>query len=277
MSQTEETGIALLMKEKPTLTQLVLLNMPTGTSVEEAQRVALKEISNYEMLMQVKPELKNCAPESVLLAVKQCISDGLTLAPSSNLVYLLPGKVKTGQNPKTGADEYKWVVNYDPTANGRLSIAFQSGSILDVKRPEFTYDEKTNRLKTVTVEFLVPSFPNPRWEAIIFGETHFKKWATACANKNNGKINANYTSWNGGIDPEFAGTKAIRHGLSKRGTNMNSKRGVVPAHATTIISDAAIKKEETELKDSHIEEATIISETKNTAQTNNEDNNDLPV
>ena len=155
-------------------------------------------------------------------------------------MYLVPGRVKVGQNGNQ--DVYEWVVKYDPTANGRLSMAFQSGAILDVKRPSFTFDA-AGKLETVTVEFLVPSFPSPRWEQITFGEMHFTKWRNASAAKNKGAANMNYSSWMGGIDPEFASTKAIRHGLSKRGSNLNSKRSGAVAENKLVITKEAIEKE----------------------------------
>jgi len=206
------SNITILHENKPTLTQLVMVNMPQGTTEEEAQRVAVKEISNFEMILQTKPDLAGCTPMSILLAVKQTICDNLTLAPSSGLVYIIPSKV--------GND---WVATYLPTANGLLSMAYQSGAILDNKRPVITFDSE-GKVDTVTVEFLVPSHPEPRWEVITFNKVHFKKWMDASIKKNRGSANANYTSWNGGIDPEFAGTKAIRHGLNKRGSNMNAPR-----------------------------------------------------
>lgn len=225
-------SIAILHENKPTLAQLVMVNMPVGTTEEEAQRVAVKEISNFEMILQTKPDLGGCTPLSVLLAVKQTICDNLTLAPSAGLVYLIPSKV--------GND---WVATYSPTANGMLSIAYQSGAILDNKRPIVTFDSE-GKVDTVTVEFLVPSYPQPRWEVITFNKTHFKKWQDASAKKNKGAANANYISWNGGIDPEFAGTKAIRHGLNKRGANTNAPRNVItePKFEPT----TAIEKEFTE-------------------------------
>lgn len=206
------TALELLSENKPTLTQLVLVNMAPGSTELDAQRVALKEISNFETIVQLKPDLAGCTPLSVLLAVKQTICDNLTLAPSAGLVYLIPSKVNND-----------WVATYLPTANGLLSMAYQSGAILDNKRPVLTFDGE-GKVETVTVEFLVPSYPQPRWEAITFGKTHFKKWMDASAAKNKGTANRNYTSWNGGIDPEFAGTKAIRHGLNKRGSNANAPR-----------------------------------------------------
>lgn len=206
------SNITILHENKPTLAQLAMVNLPSGTTEEEAQRVALKEISNFDMILQTKPDLAGCTQLSILLAVKQTICDNLTLAPSAGLVYLIPSKVNND-----------WVATYMPTANGLLSMAYQSGAILDNKRPVVTFNSE-GKVDSVTVEFLVPSYPQPRWEVIVFTEVHFKKWRDASTKKNNGKTNANYTSWNGGIDPEFAGTKAIKHGLNKRGSNGNAPR-----------------------------------------------------
>lgn len=237
-------SLELLNQNKPTLAQLVMVNMPVGTTEDEAQRVALKEISNFEMLLQTKPDLGGCTPLSVLLAVKQTICDNLTIAPSAGLVYLIPSKV--------GND---WVATYLPTANGLLSMAYQSGAILDNKRPVVTFDG-AGKVNSVTVEFLVPSHPQPRWEVITFGETHFKKWMDASAKKNKGAANGNYTSWNGGIDPEFAGTKAIRHGLNKRGSNGNAPRkidnGDIKFEPVSVIEKETAEFAATEVVESNI-------------------------
>ena len=76
--------------------------------------------------------------------------------------------------------------------------------------------------------------PTGRWEVRTFDESDFIRWQIA-SHKENGRnkedasleklnyANPNYTSWKGGIDPEFARAKAIRHGLKKLGTNANEK------------------------------------------------------
>jgi len=51
---------------------------------------------------------------------------------------------------------------------------------------------------------------------------------------NNEKLNYandNYTNWKGGIDPEFARAKAIRHALKKLGTNANEYKAIKIAQA----------------------------------------------
>lgn len=275
--EKQETGLALLNEQKPTLAQLVLVTMPKGSTIEEATNVAIKEISNFEALLSTNPALKACNPKSVVHAVKQCINDGLTLSQSAGLVYLLPTKVKVGQNGNQ--DVYDWALSYDPTANGRLSIAYQSGSILDHKRPTYTFDEATGKLKTVTFEYLVPSYGQPRWEVCVFDQRYFEKWMAASANKNKGSANKNYTSYKGGIDPEFAATKAIRHGLGKRGTNLNGKRYQMPEGKYAAPIEVAVNESKDEvLMDEYlmtehgkvnVTTAEIIEETNN--------NNPLPI
>lgn len=220
--ENQETALQVLEKSKLTLETLALAYMPLDATKEQAQRKIIREIANVEQWLRTKPDLKavcetQSGKESMVYAVKQCIQDGLTLSQSADLAYLIPGKVKTGQNGNQ--DLYEWVVNYEPTANGLLSMARQSGRIFDHERPICEYDAVTGSVLSVTVKFLVPSFGQPRWETVTFGAGHFSKWKAASLKKN-GAANANYTSFNGGIDPEFAGSKAIIHGLNKRGMNM---------------------------------------------------------
>ncbi len=243
--------------------------MPLNATMEEARRKIIREIANVEQWLRMKPDLEAVCnnpkgAESMVYAVKQCIQDGLTLAPSADLVYLIPGKVKVGQNGTQ--DIYEWVINYEPTANGLLSMARQSGRILDHKRPECKYDEATGAVLLVTVSFLVPSHGAPRWEAVTFGPGHFGKWMAASAKKNpKGTANANYTSFNGGIDPEFAGTKAIIHGLNKRGMNM----GEVPQAATGQSAVSEVKTEAAPTETAPAEkEYTQFEEVKPTANEN---------
>lgn len=238
--ETKETALQVLEKNRPTLEVLALAYMPLSATKEEATRKIVREIANVEQWLRTKPDLAACSKDSMVYAVKQCIQDGLTLAPSADLCYLIPGKVKTGQNGTQ--DIYEWVVNYEPTANGLLSMARQSGRIFDHKRPTCEYDE-TGAVLSVSVEFLVPSVPSPRWEKITFGPGHFKKWMVASANKNKGNANQNYTSFNGGIDPEFAGTKAIIHGLNKRGMNMGEVSvSAGDTKAASVINNEPIKE-----------------------------------
>lgn len=227
----QNNSLALLDQNMPTLTQLLLVNMPAGTTEQEAKRKALREIMNVEAIFSTKPELMECDAQSVVLVVKQCIADNLTLAPAAGLVYLYPQKIQVGTDPSNNSKIYKQVLVYDPTAEGRISIARQAGSILDHRRPECKLDHD-GKVESVSFTFLVPSFGGARWETVTFGVSDFEKWKQKSAAKFGGNANGNYTSWKGGIDPEFAGSKAIRHALKKLGTNKNEVRNIsfAPAH-----------------------------------------------
>ncbi len=210
--------------------------MPRGSSSEDAEMVLIREMSNFEMLVANKPELEGCSPISVLQAFKECISNNLTFAPSAGLVYLYPSMIKTGVDPKTNQAIKTKVLVFDPSAEGRLSIAFQAGTILDLKRPVYEYNDK-NQITKISCEFLVPSSPAPRWDLVSMDAAEFTRLMQKSAAKF-GTANAGYTSHNGGIDPEFAFAKLIRHKLKKRGTNMNAQRNPVPANIPHVIDPA---------------------------------------
>lgn len=248
MSEIKETGVTILQKNLPTIEALIKMNSPVGISESTIKAKAMEELAHFQMLSILKPDILTCDPMSILLTVKQVIKKNLSLDPSQGLVYVMVESIKN--------KEGQWIkiLTSPETANGKLSVARQCGRVLDVKRPTITYDAN-GQTETVTIEFLVPSVPSPRWEVIKFDKNHFKKWRTASHRKNSrGKndaetkdySNALYKSWNGGVDPEFAATKALRHSLSKLGTNINemaATRIVVPSQSMPIVNADAANKE----------------------------------
>lgn len=230
--------LTILEENRGTLETLALAYMPLNATKEEAARRVVREVANIDHRLRMDANLKAISEtkhgaDSLLYAFKQCLQDGLSFAPNADLCYLIPGTVKINEKDSV------WIINYEPTANGMLSMARQTGAILDHKRPVCEFDKETKQVALVTVEFLVPSYGQPRWETISFGPAHFEKWKKASANKNkNGNPNANYTSFNGGIDPEFAGTKAIIHGLNKRGMNAYETPGTGGEAAASVMQSA---------------------------------------
>jgi hypothetical protein len=125
-----------------------------------------------------------------------------------------------------------------------------------------------------------------RWEKRKFDESDFLRWKTKshqenARNKQDANFstlnyaNPNYTNWCGGIDPEFARAKAIRHSLKKLGTNPNEKKTiniVVPAEKKIIIDPekeaSAINDDESNnghVQNPTIEEAQVISSIPNSS------------
>lgn len=253
--------ITQLYDNLPIIEKLITLNAPNGMGEEQIKAMAMEEISHVQTAALYNPAILNCEAISVVLAVKQAIRKNLTLDPSAGLVHMRTRKINIGSN------QWRTVLEISDTANGKISLARQCGRILDVKRPTVKYNGE-GQVEMVTVEFLVPSHPEPRWESIEFGATHFMKWRIASHkensrgwNESSGKpkpdaasmnyANPNYTNWKGGIDPEFASTKAIKHGLNKLGININepvTKRVHVEKKDVIIIEPSeAIKAEATEV------------------------------
>jgi len=255
MNPTEKQKAALstLKESLPEIKAIMGLHAKNGVNLEA---LALQELDNLQMIANGKPEIYECMPQSVLLAVKNVLKQNLTLDPYAGLVYVKTRNLKTGMGPD-GQPVWAKILEIQPSANGLISIARQCGRILDMKRPEVTKDDK-GKVTGCSVEILLPSAGNTtRWEKFSFDESDFIRWRRA-SDKENGRgkndvgtenykyANANYTNWQGGIDPEFARAKAVRHALKKLGTNQNEviyvpKTGTMPAGplTTTIVESGA--------------------------------------
>ena len=217
----ENDTIALIAKELPTLEAMIGLYRGS----DDAAVIAKAELTNFRMHTMTNPALFECIPVTIIQAIKLCIMNRLTLAPNAGLVYLRTRNLNVGTK-----ESPRWVKALEavPTANGMISIARQCGRILDIKRPLIQTNE-TGKVVSVSVEVLKPSMPAPRWELYDYDESDFERWAAFSHKENSrgkgdvaGKIMANalYTSWRGGIDPELARTKSIRHCLKKLGCNL---------------------------------------------------------
>jgi hypothetical protein len=234
MSETTN-GLTLVSDSLPTIERIILLNAPEGLSPEKIKAIAAEELSHLQAIAMTKPDIMLCEPISVLLAVKQAMRKNLTLDPSAGLVYVRTRNIKT-------KDGWAKILEIQDTANGMLSVARQCGRVLDHKYPVCSYN-KDGKVIQVSFSFLVQSVPAPRWETVSFGTDSFERWRVASHKENSrswqqssGKpqpdltklnyANPNYTSWKGGIDPAFAGTKAVRHALKKQGTNYNERNAV---------------------------------------------------
>lgn len=226
----KEQTMALVKQELPQFQALIALNARPGIDVAT---LAAQELEFLEQRALTTPAIYDCVPQTIIMAVKGAISKNLSLDPDAGLTY-----VKT-RNIKVGDNQWAKALEVQPTANGLISINRQCGRILDVKRPEVTKD-RDGKVVGVTAIFQLPAFDEngkkcTRWEEIDFDEDDFYRWQRA-SHKENGRnkqdadaktmnyANENYTNFKGGIDPEFARAKAIRHGLKKLGTNLNERR-----------------------------------------------------
>lgn len=277
--ENQVNPVTKLREDLPTLQAIMGLNRKGDMSILASQEIAYLEAQAMKM-----PVIMQCEPISVILAVKAVLKQNLSLDPSAGLVYIKTRNVNVA--PQGQPQQWKKVLEIDPTANGKISIARQCGRILDIKRPQVTKNEK-GQINSVSVEILLPSYKEPRWETFTFDEDDFYRWCRASHTENarswkqeSGKpqpdantfnyANPNYTNFKGGIDPEFARAKAIRHALKKLGTNQSELKP-----GTLIIEN--INKES-----QIIEHKMAVSETKDEvsniteAEEVNDQNKDLP-
>lgn len=249
---TELKPMELLKSAAPELEAIMKLNASDGTDVKT---LVLQELEYIRMASLTNAAIMECMPATIVMAVKAVIKQNLSLDPYAGLVYIKTRNVKI-KDQSTGQDTWKKALEIMPTCNGILSVAYQCGKIIDHKVPTVKKDEN-GKVTRVVFEFQVAS---GRWEIREFDDSDFYRWQRA-SHKENGRnkqdanmealnySNENYTSWKGGIDPEFARAKAIRHALKKLGTNPNEgkfQKIVIPAEKQVIIETA---KEEAAMND----------------------------
>lgn len=271
--ETEQKPMELLRQSVNELKAILKLNAAEGVDVET---LAIQELDHLRMVAITKPEIMDCMPQTVLMAVKTVLKQNLTMDPAAGLVYI---KTRNVNMKKNGQDSWQKALEIQPSCNGILSIAYQCGKIIDHKFPVVNKHE-SGRVKSVSFEYQVKS---GRWETREFDESDFERWQRA-SHKENGRnkkdadiqkmnyANENYTNWKGGIDPEFARAKAIRHALKKLGTNPNEGKFqtiTIPAEKKIVIDAAA---EEAAASDEAVY-AEVIEETKNGAIKPNEEFN----
>lgn len=240
---TETKTMELLKSEVPQLTALLRLNAIDGVDV---QTIVLQELEYLRMASLTNPAIMECMPQTAVMAIKTVLKQNLSLDPAAGLVNIKTRNIKIkGAN---GEDVWKKALEITPTYNGLISINRQCGRILDIKNPVVKKDN-SGKVIEVSVEILLPSTPSHRWEVRTFDESDFYRWRRS-SHKENGRnkqdadaeklnyANENYTNWKGGIDPEFARAKAVRHGLKKLGANQNEGRVVnitIPSTKNVII------------------------------------------
>lgn len=277
--ENKQNAVLALKAEIPQLRAILALNARPG---QDLATMAEAEIGYLEAAAITKPIIYECEPITVLLAVKTVLKQNLTLDPYAGLVYIKTRSINVGTR---ATPVYKTALEIQPSCNGLISIARQCGRILDIKRPEVTKDA-TGKVNAVQVDLLLPSIPAPRWETFKFDEDDIYRWQRASHNENGRNkqdanantfnyANPNYTNFKGGIDPEFARAKAIRHALKKLGTNQSEQRAnkivIDPGKSKEIIVDKNADMQASEDEGNKTPYAEVVSE-----QLNLNSNNDMP-
>lgn len=246
-----EKAFDALTQQLPQLSALIELYAGENVNCET---LAMQELDHLKTHAYTKKEILECTPVSVVAAVKCVLKQNLSLDPHAGLVYIKTRNVNVGSQQ---SPNWQKALEIQPSANGLISINRQCGRILDIERPTVEKDA-TGRVIGVKIKILVPSYGRPRWQENAFDESDFERWRIFSHKENSRNkkdadaatlnyANALYTSWRGGIDPEFARAKAIRHTLSKLGTNTNERAVIsvsAPKNVLRIEADLAASEDE---------------------------------
>ena len=228
---SNQNSLAVLKENQQTLQAITLFNYGADKDVSS---IVLNEISFLEGMGITKPEILACEPTSIVMATKYVLKNNLSFDPNAGLVYVKTRAVALARDAHGSVSKWGKVLEVQATCEGLLSIAYQCGKIIDHERPSVKKDA-AGKVIEVTFKYMKPSPMGPRWVEVSFDESDFKRWQIK-SHQENGRnkndagskdySNPNYRSFNGGIDPEFARAKAIRHAMKKMGTNPNERLSV---------------------------------------------------
>jgi hypothetical protein len=233
--------------ELATLSAIKLLTVSDNGRADTMVQV---ELAYLDSMLIASPWIKECAPITIATSIRYVLRNNLSFDPNAGLVYVTPRNAKQANGSSVRMMEVK------PTANGLLSIAYQSGKVLDHKVPKVQKNAE-GRVISVEFEVLKPTAGGTRWEVVEFDESDFNKWMKKSHVQNAmGKTDAdlrklnyandNYTNFYGGIDPEFARAKAIKHGLKKLGINTSESMFAGKAPVSPVIDPQMARAEVTE-------------------------------
>jgi len=226
-----QNSLSVLKENQPTLQAITLFNYGADKDVSS---IVLNEISFLEGMAVTKPEILACEPTSIVMATKYVLKNNLSFDPNAGLVYVKTRSVALAKDASGTVTKWGKVLEVQATCEGLLSIAYQCNKIIDHERPSVKKDA-SGKVIEVTFKYMKPSPIGPRWVEVTFDESDFKRWQTKSHQENSRSkqdagtrdySNPNYRSFNGGIDPEFARAKAIRHAMKKMGTNPNERLSV---------------------------------------------------
>jgi len=221
-----------------------------GRTPEELEAFVLNEISYLKERVELAPALQECREDSLLMCIRHALRDNVSLDANAGLVYIYPQKVKVANG------QYVSVAHYELSPNGRISLARQTGNILDFERPQLI--KEGEKVVGGFMKILKPSYPEPRWETYDYNQSDIDRWAKFSSKKNKkwdnaqrkfveGSPNALYSSGpGGGIDEGFMKAKIVKHTLKQLGINASERVGQKIVQDKSLDFEPALTIEETQ-------------------------------
>jgi recombinational DNA repair protein RecT len=192
----------------------------SGNEPAQAKSLAEKEAYHLAQLMSENSDLANIPPSALVMEIRKIPLQGVSLDPTLKLAYLLI------------QDKSKGKVSLEITGRGKAVQAIAQNIIRSINAEViFEGDEigshngllhiipKMNSKSKVVGGILTIIWSDGRSTQDVFRESHIDSWRNRSAKRFNGKANANYTSFNGGMEPGFIQSKMLKHKLDRVGIN----------------------------------------------------------
>lgn len=211
------------------------------TTPERAAQLYELEKFNFQKELNEKA-IYEITPISAVGCFLDVISNGLSFASGSKLVYLMSRSVKTGRKNDLGKDIYEKRLAWSASPDGKIFMAERSGAIEGASKPVIVYDGEPFQSGTdqngrswcthtrvlprpsnkIICGFIWVTRKGGQKEAFVMDVADMQRLAEYSANNNSkwvggqrvkGDPNTLYSSFNGQPDPGFFSGKLISHAL----------------------------------------------------------------
>lgn len=220
LTPVQSQYLSLSKAENKGFESFVKLFEMAGNSAAVAKSLAEKEAYHLAQLMADNADLQNIPPAALMMEMRKIPLQGVTLDPTLRLAYLII------------QDKAKGKVSLEVNGRGMAVQAIAQGIIKTINTECIFEGDKTEYVDKEVV--IIPTFkagskviggicsitwPDGKITQEYFREGHIKSWESRSAKKFYGRANANYTSFNGGIEPGFMQSKMLKHKLNRLGIN----------------------------------------------------------
>ncbi len=194
-----------------------------GHSQEQAKDLAEKEAYHLSQLMCDSEDLRSIAsknPAVLLMEMRKIPLLGVSLDPSLKLAYLIVQDKAAGkvQLEVTGRGKVVQAIAQGLVQSVDVTVVFEGDQVKADEKGLLHILPNFNDGKSKVIGcWITITWPDGRITQDIYKQSHIENWMKRSEKRFKGTANANYTSFNGGIEPGFMVSKAIKHKLDRIG------------------------------------------------------------
>ncbi len=197
-----------------------------GHSADQARDLAEKEAYHLSQMMCDSEDLRTIAtknPAVLLMEMRKIPLLGVSLDPTLKLAFLIVQDKAAGkvQLEVTGRGKVVQAIAQGLVRSVDITIVFEGDEVKSNPAGQLYVVPNFGKQDTakVTGGWITITWPDGRITQDIYKQSHIENWRKRSEARFRGNANANYQSFNGGIEPGFLGAKMLKHKLDKIGIN----------------------------------------------------------